>query len=407
MKKYRILALLLVLLFAFASCNSQPDVIIDNRPIVEEMGQDEAALIAGSYINAISATKTIDTAHDLIMTYCTESLLEYARENYPNTVKLVETIIASGTTIDDTVKSAITAALPELKGLVDAEKQPTLTQILTGLETGLPEVSDLGSLLGIILAPVTVEGQINIIPLLDELSEVIRSVIDEMVSSKVNATVGNYALSISSYDVHTKDSNLPEDGIKQILLSLISSAGDIINAILGITEQDYSATVKLTLLVSANTMDSSIFKYDSMSYKGDVYLTADLDIGRTFDLSISDYDLDFKLNSISASSGNLTVKATADGPQHTLRISNVQIPLNLYFDYENADDNPETDELTIEPIRNKKHILSYHEGKGFLISPKFTEDELPLVDFSDATGYISYDGISLPFGDVLENTDQR
>ena len=200
------------------------------------------------------------------------------------------------------------------------------------------------------------------------ISQVIDSDILKQIVGTVNA--GTYPDITGNYSMYITDYDLPdEDGIREIYAALTETSED--------TEYpDGEWPFSITVAVSSDEMNNEIFHDDSaFSYKGTIYLT----VNGSFmnDADYGDFYLHFD-TIVADTKGHLTAKAAETDKDHRIEIEGVTADLGWDLDIENiSSGNPD---ISIEPAG----------------TPLFTPTAL---------GFVEYDGVRVPFADVLPYTN--
>ncbi len=201
------------------------------------------------------------------------------------------------------------------------------------------------------------------------ISQVIDSGILKQIVGTVNSDnppdiTGNYSMYITDYDLPD------EEGIREIYAALTESGEDT-------DYPDKEWPFSITVAVAADEMNNEIFHDDSaFSYKGIIYLT----VNGSFmnDAEHGDFYLHFD-TIVADTKGHLTARAAETDKDHRIEIEGVTAALGWNLDIEN--------------ISNGNPDISIEQPEG---TPLFTLTKL---------GFVKYDGVRVPFADVLHYTN--
>lgn len=207
---------------------------------------------------------------------------------------------------------------------------------------------------------------------IDDYPGFISQLIDSGILKQIVGTVNsdNYPDIKGNYSMYITDYDLPdEEGIKEIYAALTESGEDT-------AYPDKEWPFSITVAVAADEMNNEIFHDDSaFSYKGIIYLT----VNGAFvnDEQYGDFYLHFD-SIVADTKGHLIARASETDKDHKIEIEGVTADLGWDLDIENiSSGNPD---ISIEPAD----------------APLFTPTTL---------GFVKYDGVRVPFADVLPYTN--
>lgn len=391
-KMAKIFTIVLIVLMAVACVNRVP-VVIPSGNDTPSVTKEEAAVLAGSYVDSIDGEKLTNVASSLISNYGTaaiNSLTEKYTE-YEDGINYIKTGIEN---ISSQPMIGIAAILQGVGTIYQA-----------GFFDDMPNISALmETLYGESTTP-TIDQDV-----IDEISKALKGddiwvelgmKANEILSVITDNTVsesGNYSMTIS-------DPELTDEAIGNIIKCIILP--EINNLTVNAGEGFFAINIKfpeffventeaepqcdvdilLTLAITSNTMNSDIFK-DGKQYAGTVYMTINLKAIRALVEDFSDYDFYANIENVVVDTNDnpLSIRLSSSSPAVSLALEEVIAPIGLYADYETSKG------LTIEK-----------DPSGTPAEIKKISD---IFDFKNSSGTVTYDGVNMTFQELLVNTAQ-